>query len=338
MSSNRKTRIGIMGFGQVGRQLYCLAAESEDVEIAVISDIGKPEILHYLVSSDGCCDCVLEGNYLRNSRFRTRMLQNHTPGDIPWDVFGVDMVIDATGKFRDAGQLQPHLDSGARRVLITTLPNSSLDSMIVPGLNDEAANREDRFISSSSPTTAAFALTLDILHKALGVEAATMTTVHAYTSDQPLQDYAGVDFRRSRSAAVNIIPNTNDSAKWVETLLPQFTGKLSGHALNVPVQRGSMLDLSTVMNSEQVSAEDVNNAMIAAQQKYPGVVTTIDDPIVSSDVIGNRHSVVFDLKGTLKSGRRMVKSLAWYDTLGHACRTLDVVRLYQSLDSKEVAQ
>ncbi len=336
MSSNTKTRIGIMGFGQVGRQLYKLASESEDLEIVAITDIGKPDILHYLLCSEGSIDCELQGNYLSNPRFRSRMLQNDVPGETPWDVFDVDVVIDATGKFRTAAQLQAHLDNGAKRVMIATLPDSPLDRMIVPGINESSADAADRIISTGSATTAALALTLKILDEALGVETATMTTIHAYTSDQPLQDYAGSDCRRSRSAAVNIIPNANDSPRWVETLLPQFAGKLSGHALNVPVQRGSMLDLSTVMSSNDVSAEDVNNAVLAACENYPGLVTTIADPIVSSDVIGNRHSAVFDLQGTLKSGKRMIKSLVWYESLGHACCTLDVVRLYRALDNKEL--
>jgi glyceraldehyde 3-phosphate dehydrogenase len=338
MSSDRKTRIGIMGFGQVGRQLYHLAAASDDLEITAISDIGKPDILHYLLQSEDAKDCTLKGNYLENPAFRTRMLQNDVPGETPWDVFGVDVVIDATGKFRTAASLQAHIDNGAPRVIITTLPESPLDRMVVPGVNQASISAGDQIISTGSATTAAFALTLKILDEALGVENATMTTIHAYSSDQALQDYAGKDPRRSRSAAENIIPNISSSPHWVEALLPKFAGKLSGHALNVPVQRGSLLDLSMVMSSPGVSAEDVNNAMLAACDNYPGIVSCVVDPIVSSDVIGNSHSAVFDLKGTLKSGKRMVKSLVWYESLGHALRTLDVVRLYRELDSKENAQ
>lgn len=338
MSSNAKTRIGIMGFGQVGRQLYHLAAQSDDLEVIAVADLGSADILHYLLRSEGAEDCNLQGNYLENPGFRTRMMQHSAPGAAPWDVFGVDVVIDATGKFRSASQLQPHLDSGAPRVITTSLPDAALDRMLVPGVNSGSAAAGDKLVSSGSATTAALALTLKILDEALGVDNATMTTIHAYSSDQPLQDYAGKDSRRSRSAAENIIPNTSQSPRWVATLLPKFEGKLSGHALNVPVQRGSMLDLSTVMSSSEVNAEDINNAMVAACDNYPGLVSVVTDPIVSSDVIGNRHSVVFDLQGTLKSGSRMIKSLVWYESLGHACRTLDVVRLYRELDSKEISQ
>lgn len=336
--SESAVRIGLMGFGQIGRQLYQLAAASEDLEIPIIADIARPDILHYLLRSDDQVDCALQGNYLQHPRFRTRMLQNNQPGETPWDVFGVDIVIDATGKFRTARELTPHLNSGAPRVLITSLPDEPLDRMVIPGINADEATADDKLVSAASATTTAFALALKILDQAHPLEAATMTTVHAYTSDQPLQDYAGTDFRRSRSAAENIIPNTSASPRWVETLLPQFAGKLSGHALNVPVQRGSMLDICAVMQSPEVGIEDLNSAMLAAAQQYPGLVTTVEDPIVSSDVIGNGHSLVFDLKGTIKAGNRMLKALVWYETLGHANRILDVVRLYHSLNQGGAAQ
>jgi glyceraldehyde 3-phosphate dehydrogenase len=159
-----------------------------------------------------------------------------------------------------------------------------------------------------------------------------MTTVHAYSSDQSLQDYAHEDFRRSRSAAENIIPNNNESARWVEMVLPKFSGKLSGYALNVPVQQGSLLDLNCVMQDGNVTAKQVNEAMRAAAADHPTLIGMTDDPIVSSDVIGCRQSLLFDSRATLKAGKRMVKVLAWYESLGHACRVLDVVRHYSSLD------
>jgi glyceraldehyde 3-phosphate dehydrogenase len=155
-----------------------------------------------------------------------------------------------------------------------------------------------------------------------------MTTVHAYSSDQSLQDYAHEDFRRSRSAAQNIIPNSNESARWVELILPKFAGKLSGYALNVPVQRGSLLDLNCVMRDGGVTVEQVNGAMRSAANNHPVLIGVTDDPVVSSDVIGCRQSLLFDSRATLKAGKRIVKVLAWYESLGHACRLLDVVRHY----------
>jgi glyceraldehyde 3-phosphate dehydrogenase len=253
---------------------------------------------------------------------------------VPWDILGVDCVIDATGRFRRREYLEAHLRAGAGRVILASLPADPVDRVIIPGINEASAVREDRLISAGSATTNAFALVLHSLDKALGVECASMTTVHAYSSDQSLQDYAHEDFRRSRSAAQNIIPNSNESARWVELILPKFAGKLSGYALNVPVQRGSLLDLNCVMRDGGVTVERVNEAMREAAGDHPMLIGVTDDPIVSSDVIGCRQSLLFDARATLKAGEKIVKVLAWYESLGHACRVLDVVRLYHGLDGR----
>ena len=330
---NGKIRIGIMGLGQIGRHLYHLALENDDIEIPAVADIGKPEIIHYLLKSDGLDGprYELRDNYLVNEKFRTRMLQLARPGDVPWDVFGVDCVIDATGRYRRREYLEAHLRTGAGRVILASLPADPVDRVVIPGISEGSAVSEDRLISAGSATTNALALLLQTLDKALGVDCASMTTVHAYSSDQSLQDYAHEDFRRSRSAAQNIIPNSNESARWVEMILPQFAGKLSGYALNVPVQRGSLLDLTCVMRDSGVTVEQVNEAMRSAADNHPRLIGVTDDPVVSSDVIGCRQSLLFDSRATLKAGKRIVKVLAWYESLGHACRVLDVVRHYSRL-------
>jgi glyceraldehyde 3-phosphate dehydrogenase len=261
-------------------------------------------------------------------------MQNESPDEIPWDVFDVDIVIDSTGRFQTIRDMQAHLDNGTKRVLLATLPAEQIDRLIIPGINESEADTDDRMLSGGSATTTAMALMLKILDEALGVEYASMTTVHAYTSDQPVQDYAGRDCRRSRSAAENIIPNSNESPRWVEQILPQFQDRLSGYALNVPVQKGSMLDLNVVIKNSDHGVEEVNNAMLEAAVKFPTLIEVTRDPIVSSDVIGNRHSLLFDFLGTMKAGNTIVKTLAWYESLGHACRLLDIVRLYQTIDSK----
>jgi glyceraldehyde 3-phosphate dehydrogenase len=309
--------------------------ETDDVEVTAVADIGKPEIIHYLLESDGLDEppCELRDNYLVNEKFRTRMVQLAKPGDVPWDVLGVDCVVDATGRYRHREYLEGHLRGGAGRVILASLPAEPIDRVVIPGINEGSAVSEDRLISAGSATTNALALLLQSLDKALGVDYASMTTVHAYSSDQSLQDYAHEDFRRSRSAAENIIPNSNESARWVELVLPQFAGKLSGYALNVPVQRGSLLDLNCVMRNVGVGVEQVNEAMRAAAGDHPMLIAVTDDPIVSSDVIGCRQSLLFDSRATLKAGKRIVKVLAWYESLGHACRVLDVVRHYSRLDS-----
>jgi glyceraldehyde 3-phosphate dehydrogenase len=328
-----KIRIGIMGLGQIGRQLYHLALESNDLQIAAVADIGKAEVLHYLLQSDGVNEpsCALQDNYLINEKFRTRMLQLARPDEVPWDVLGVDCVVDATGRYRRRRDMEAHLRGGARRVILASLPSEPIDRIVIPGINENHAVAADKMISAGSATTNAFALLLQCLDQALGVERATMTTVHAYSSDQSLQDYAHEDFRRSRSAAQNIIPNNNESARWVERVLPKFAGKLSGYALNVPVQRGSLLDVNCVMQDGGVTVQQVNEAMSAAATRHPELIGVTDDPIVSSDVIGCRQSLLFDARATIKAGKKIVKTLAWYESLGHACRVLDVVRRYARL-------
>lgn len=328
-----KIRIGIMGLGQIGRHLYHLALESDDLEIVAVADIGKPEVLHYLLQSDGVDEpsCKLQGHYLISEKFRTRMLQLARPDEVPWDVLGVDCVVDATGRYRRRRDMEAHLRGGAKRVILASLPSEPVDRIVIPGVNENHAAAADKMISAGSATTNAFALLLHSLDQALGVERATMTTVHAYSSDQSLQDYAHEDFRRSRSAAQNIIPNNNESARWVETVLPKFAGKLSGYALNVPVQRGSLLDVNCVMEHAGVAVEQVNEALRAAAARRPEVIGFTEDPIVSSDVIGCRQSLLFDARATLRAGKRIVKTLAWYESLGHACRVMDAVRHYARL-------
>ena len=329
-----KIRIGIMGLGQIGRQLYHLALEGDDIDIVAVADIGKPEIIEYLLKSDGFDEpaCKLRDNYLESAKFRTRMLRLARPEEVPWDVLDVDCVVDATGRYRQRRDVEGHMRAGAKRVILASLPAEPIDRILIPGVNESQAAAADRMISAGSATTNAFALLLQSLDQSLGVDCATLTTVHAYSSDQSLQDYAHEDFRRSRSAAENIIPNSNESARWVEMVLPKFAGKLSGYALNVPVQRGSMLDVNCVMQNGGVTVDQVNEVMRAAAARHPDLIGVTDDPIVSSDVIGNRQSLLFDTRATLKAGKKIIKVLAWYESIGHACRVLDVVRQYSKLD------
>jgi|AntAceMinimDraft_5_1070358.scaffolds.fasta_scaffold08055_2 glyceraldehyde 3-phosphate dehydrogenase len=341
MAKSRPVRVGIMGFGQIGRQIYDLASHSEDVEVVAIADVGKPAILHYLLSSEAVQPerHELQGNFLVNPRFRARLMQIDRPEEMPWDVFAVDIVIDATGKFRERQSMEAHLANGARRVLLRTLPIDHIDRIVVPGVNAAEAQVADRMISGGSPTTSALCLLLQCLSESFAIECGSMTTVHAFTSDQSLQDYAGSDFRRSRSAAKNIIPNTHEASRWLGQILPAFDDKIMTWALNVPVQDGCLLDVTLALEESSITAEDVNAAMRHAAAKRPGIVGIVEDPIVSSDVIGNSSSLLFDTKGTIKAGSYTIKTLGWYETLGHAARLLDVVRLYSTLGQpQEVTQ
>ena len=339
MSTDKPIRVGIMGFGQIGRQIFELASRSEDVDIVAVADIGKAEILHYLLCSEveEPGRHKLEGNFLVNPRFRTRLMQIDRPAEMPWDIFGVDIVIDATGKFRDQATMEAHLANGAPRVLLRSLPTDHIDRIVIPGINGDDVAAADRMISAGSSTTTALCLLLNALSGSFDIECGSMTTIHAFTSDQALQDYAGSDFRRSRSAAKNIIPNGHEASQWLGMILPAFEGKILTSALNVPVQEGCLLDVNLVLTDSAVSADDVNDVMRAAAAQLPGIIGVAEDPIVSSDVIGNPHSLLFDAKGTIKAGNNTIKTLSWYESLGHAARLLDVVRLYSHLDQRQEA-
>lgn len=337
-SSARSCRIGLMGLGQIGRQIFRLAAARTDLEIVAVADIGKPEVLRYLLETTGeDFPCRLEGNYLRGDGVAARMLQLARPGDVPWDAFGVDCVIDATGRFRGRMHAASQLSAGAGRLIYATLSEDPPDRFLVPGINDADAAVADRVVCAGSPTTNALALLVDVVDRAFGVEYAGMTTIHAYTSDQPLQDYAQGDERRSRSAAQNIIPNANHSAAWVERLLPHLAGRLSGLALNVPVQRGSLLDVDFVLARDDVDTGAVNAAFAEAAARRPYLMGVANDPIVSSDVIGCSQSLLFDAPATQRAGRRLLKTLGWYETLGHAARVLEVAAAYAALDNGDAA-
>lgn len=332
-----KVRLGLMGFGRIGRQVYELAARSPDVEIAVIADIGRPDILHYLLTAEvqNPEQHRLQGNFLVNPNFSARMTQIDRPQEMPWDLFNVDAVLDCTGKFRDAASMQAHLNNGAQRVLLRTLPLDHVDRIVIPGINGGAIRREDRMISAGSSTTNALCLLLNMAAKHFAIDCVSMTSIHAYTSDQSLQDYAGHDLRRSRSAAENIIPNTHEAEKWMAQILPEFAGMIMTNVLNVPIHAGCMLDVNLVLRDAGVDPESFNAAIRTEMPQYVGVADLTDDPIVSSDVIGSTLSLLYDTQGTEKAGKHTIKAIGWHENLGHAARLLDVVRLYADLDARE---
>ena len=332
-----KVAVGLMGFGEIGRDVYRLSLDQPDLEIVAISDIGRPDILHYLLQSDGRhpVDTELESNYLIDSGRRARIIHGIAPSDVPWDAFGVDIVIDSTHRYRTRETLQGHLDSGAKRVILSTVPDEELDNLVITGVNGDSIGDHDRIISAGSSTTNSAALMLKVLDNAFGVQQAMITSVHAFTSDQPLRNTVGKYFRRSRSAAVNIIPNISHSPRWIEYVLPHMKGKIDGFALNVPVPLGSLLDLTVVIETTNTTVAEVNAALVTAAEANPTIIEVTDDPIVSSDVIGNTHTVVFDSQATMRSAKRMVKTLSWYDnSLAQASRLIDITKAYGQLGRK----
>ena len=280
-------------------------------------------------------DVELDGNHLLVKEQKPRIISGGEPENIPWDAFNVDIVIDATGRFLKRDELSAHLDSGAKRVLISRNPKDDIDRYVIPGINESSIHSSDKIISTTSSTTQVLALMLKMLDEEFGMQRAMMTTVHAYTSDQPLADAAGVDLRRSRSAVENIIPNTTSAPSIVEELMPQFSGKVDGIAFNVPVPNGSCVDLTTELN-RMPSIEEANNAIKKySDTSMKGIVGYTSDPIVSSDVIGREETMVYDEKATMITKDSLLKTLCWYDNgWGFASRILDVVDAYAALEAK----
>ena len=337
---SNKINIALFGFGRIGRNLFRLGYDNPKYNFVAISDFGSAEALHYLLVRDSIHgsmkdDVELDGNHLLIKEQKPRIISGGEPGNIPWDAFNVDIVIDATGRFLKRDELSAHLDSGAKRVLISRNPKDDIDRYVIPGINESSIHISDKIISTTSSTTQVLALMLKMLDEEFGIQRAMMTTVHAYTSDQPLADAAGVDLRRSRSAVENIIPNTTGAPSIVEELMPQFSGKVDGIAFNVPVPNGSCVDLTTELN-RMPSIEEANNAIKKySDTSMKGIVGYTSDPIVSSDVIGREETMVYDEKATMITKDSLLKTLCWYDNgWGFASRILDVVDAYAALEAK----
>jgi glyceraldehyde 3-phosphate dehydrogenase len=337
-------RIGIMGFGRLGRNMFRIAHDDPDVRFVAVSDIADANSLAYLLKYSTIertfhKEVRYEKNYLVSGRQRTRVINGSRPGDVPWDVLGADVVIECTGVFRHRADLQRHLDAGAKRVILSTPALDEIDRMVINGVNDGDLSVEDRIISGGSSSCHALALILKILHEHVGVKRAVMTTVHAYTSDQQLSDTAKPSLRWSRSAAQNIIPNQSWAPSAVEDIIPGLRGRLSGMALNVPVPAGSNIDLVSELE-RPLAAENVNAVLReAAEGPYKALVEYTEEPIVSTDVVGNPSSAVFDGKATLSLENGMVKTVAWYDSgWGYAYRMLELAKaLNKQIEAQEAS-
>ena len=330
-------RIGLFGFGRIGRNIFRIGYKDPQFQFVAISDLGDVEAMHYLLMRDSIHgvmedEITLDGNYLKYNGHSVRLLAGGTPGTIPWDAFDVDVVIDSTGAYRHRDELQPHIDAGAGRVLVSKPPIEEVDRLVIKGLNHGEIHKDDKIISTTSATTQVLALMLKVLDDAFGVKEAMMTTVHAYTSDQPLADAARSDLRRSRSAVENIIPNETWAPEYVSQLMPQFKNKLVGMAMNVPVANGSCIDLSTEMNN-MPSIDEVNAAFKAASENgLRDIIGYTEDPIVSSDAIASGDTMVFDSKATMIASGKLLKAIAWFDNgWGFANRILELADAYASL-------
>jgi glyceraldehyde 3-phosphate dehydrogenase len=303
-------KIAINGFGRIGRSVYRILCEPRGHEIVALNDLSPAESLDRLHA--GSHSPVL--------------LAVKEPARLPWKQLGVDVVVEATGRFRTRAELTAHLDAGAGRVILTVPPKDDVDAMIVLGVNDASLRREHRIISNASCTTNCLAPVVKVLDDAFGLARGVMTTVHAYTNDQRLSDWYHKDLRRSRAAGENTIPTSTGAARAVGKVLPKLAGRLDGMAMRVPVIDGSIVDLVAILDRD-VTAQAANEAMrAAAAGPLEGILAYSTDELVSSDIIGDPHSSIFDSLLTEAVGPRTLKCFAWYDNeWGYSNRVVDLI-------------
>jgi glyceraldehyde 3-phosphate dehydrogenase len=324
-------RIAINGFGRIGRTVFRVIAERKGIEVVAINDLMDLPSFAYLLKYDTVRrrfphEVLIEGDRLISAGQTAKLLAQKDPAKLPWEELGVNVVIEATGRFRSREGLEKQILAGARKLILTVPAKDKLDATVVLGVNDEVLKPEHRLVSNASCTTNCLAPVAKILHETFGIEKGFMTTVHAYTNDQRLADVPHSDFRRSRAAAENIIPTTTGAARAVGEVLPALKGKLDGLAMRVPVLDGSIVDLVTEMK-RPVTVQEVNAAIAsAAAGKLKGILEYTEDPIVSSDVISNPHSSVFDGACTRVLGGNVLKTVSWYDNeWGYSCRVVDLI-------------
>ncbi|MCZ6756902.1 MAG: type I glyceraldehyde-3-phosphate dehydrogenase [Bacteroidetes bacterium] len=333
-------KLGINGFGRIGRLVFRSIVERDDdtFDILGVNDLTDARTLAHLLKYDSIHgrfpkDVSVEGTDLVVGGERFKVLSERDPQNLPWGDLGVDIVVESTGFFRTREKAALHLAAGAKKVVISAPASGEVDATIVLGVNDGVLTGDEEVISNASCTTNCLAPMVKVLDDAFGVNKGFMTTVHAYTSDQRVQDAPHADLRRARAAAVSIIPTTTGAAKAVGLVLPHLAGKLDGFALRIPIPDGSITDLTVELASE-TTAEDVNSLYhVAAGSSLRGILEYTEDPIVSADIIHNPHSCIFDALSTMAMGN-MVKVVGWYDNeWGYANRTVDLVQCLMNVSN-----
>ncbi|HLN81632.1 MAG TPA: type I glyceraldehyde-3-phosphate dehydrogenase [Thermoanaerobaculia bacterium] len=334
------TKVGIFGFGRIGRNLFRLLYEREDIRIAAISDWNDPEPLEYLLEFDTLLGrfpsevSIREGHLYAAGRQIRMITGKDQPQPPPWGELGVDTVLEATSRGRTRAELEAHLAAGARRVIACAPPLEPPDATIVMGVNEAALDRRHRIVSNASSTVHCLAPVLKILDDAFGIERALFTTVHSYTSQHRLADVPADEMRRGRAAAENIIPQESRSPGMLMELLPQLRGKITGASVAVPVRNGSCVDLVT-WHSRPVTKTAVNEVLrtAASTDRWQHVLRYESDPIVSSDVARSWWSSTFDSLATMTLGDKVSKTVSWYDSgFGYAHRAIDLVDRLAKLD------
>jgi len=326
-------RVAINGFGRIGRAVFRIIAERQDtpIEVVAINDLADDDVLAYLLEYDSVMgpfeqEVSVADGVMTVGKHEVRMLYVKDPATLPWKELDIDVVVESTGVFRTREKLQKHVDAGAKRVILTVPADDEIDETVVLGVNDDRLTADDVIVSNASCTTNCLAPLAKVLDESFGIRRGLMTTVHAYTNDQRLADVPHQDLRRSRAATENIIPTTTGAAKAVGKVIPKLDGLLHGMAMRVPVPDGSTVDLVVELDRE-VSVEEVNAVVkAAAQGPLAGVLEYTEDPIVSTDIIGNPHSSIFDAGGTQVLGGNLVKVLSWYDNeWGYSNRVVDLI-------------
>jgi len=331
-------RIGINGFGRIGRNVLRASLGNPALEFVAINDLTDAKTLAYLLKYDsihGALDVPVEAkdDYLIVDSRPIKILAVKDPKDLPWRNLGVDYVIESTGRFTNRDDAAKHLAAGAKRVIISA-PSKDADATLVLGVNEKTYNpKAHQVVSNASCTTNCLAPVAKVLLERFGIKHGLMTTVHSYTNDQQLLDLPHTDLRRARAAAVSMVPTTTGAARALHLVLPQLKGKLDGMAIRVPTPNVSLIDLTVELESDATPA-DVNAAFrVAAQGPLQGILQYSEDPVVSVDMNGNPHSAIVDAPLTTGLDKRMVKVIAWYDNeWGYSCRVRDLITYIASRD------
>ena len=325
-------KVGINGFGRIGRNLFRAAHESDaDLDIVAVNDITDNATLAYLLKYDSILgrfpgEVTEGGGSITVDGKQIKVFEERDPADLPWGDVGVDVVIESTGLFTKRDDAKKHLDAGAKKVIISA-PATEPDVTVALGVNFDSAYDADshHIISNASCTTNCLAPIAKVIHEAVGIEHGLMTTIHAYTADQRLQDMPHSDLRRARAAALNLIPTTTGAAKAVGLVLPELEGRLNGFAMRAPVATGSVVDL-VVQVGKETSKEEINAAVKeAAEGPLEGILSYTEDEIVSTDIVKDPHSPIFDAGQTMVMEGTMVKAVSWYDNeWGYSNRVVEL--------------
>ena len=325
--------IAINGFGRIGRSILRIIIENNSpFNVVAINDLGNYDNLAYLLKHDSVmgvldADVSVEGNKLKVNERTIELVSIKDPKDLPWKEHNVDVVIESTGIFRDNESLNKHIEAGAKKVLLTVPPKDEIDATIVLGVNNNDLNDDDKIVSNASCTTNCLAPIAKVLNDNFRIKSGLMTTIHAYTNDQALAETTHSDFRRGRSATQNIIPTSTGAAKAVGMVLPELNGKLDGMAMRVPVPDGSVVDL-VVELEKNVTIEEVNSAIKKASEgELKGILEYSEIPLVSTDILNNPHSSIYDASSTQLLDNNHLKVVCWYDNeWGYSNRVVDLIK------------